>query len=92
MILGFSFDETTKASCKKIVKVNRRTPGEWGIITDVTAEWKAIDFDLENYPWRAENGPAAGINETCESTNADDAKLSVWNTVFTPIPMEKDMI
>jgi hypothetical protein len=79
VVLGFSFDETTKASCKKIVKVNRRTPGEDGdTITDVTAEWKAIDFDLGNYPWRGENGPAAGVNETCESTNADDAKLSVW--------------
>ena len=79
VILGFSFDETTKASCKKIVKVNRRQPGDnETIVTDVTAEWKAIDFDLENYPWRGKDGPAAGINETCESTNADDAKLSVW--------------
>ena len=25
VILGFSFDETTKASCKKIVKVNQKT-------------------------------------------------------------------
>jgi len=79
-VLGFSFDEVSKASCKKVVKVNRRTPnpGSEDTITDVTEEWKAIDFDLDNYPWRKQNGPAQGINETCESTNAADAKLSVW--------------
>ena len=57
---GFSFDETTKASCKKIVKVNRRTEvdDQGPVITDVTEEWKSIDWDLENYPWRAQDGPA----------------------------------
>jgi hypothetical protein len=54
-ILGFSYDEESKASCKKLVKVNRRTPnpGSEDTITDVTEEWKAIDFDLDNYPWRS---------------------------------------
>ena len=79
-ILGFSFDETTKASCKKLVKANRRqaNPGAEDTFIDVTEEWKAIDWDLDNKPWLTQNGPAQGISESCESTNASDAKLSVW--------------
>jgi hypothetical protein len=37
-----------------------------------------FDWVLDNMPWLAQNGPAQGISETCESTNAADAKLSVW--------------
>ena len=42
---GFSFDETTKASCKKLVKANRRVGQDNAedIITDITEEWKNID-------------------------------------------------
>ena len=79
VILGFSFDETTKASCKKIVQVPEDSSiGKQQVETDVTEEWKAIDFDLEKILGERKGGPAQGINETCESTNADDAKLSVW--------------
>lgn len=76
---GFSFDETTDASCKKMVSVNRRQfDGESQSITDVTEEWKAIDWNLEQNPWLAQGGPATGLTETCESTSAADAKLAVW--------------
>ena len=77
--LGFSFDETTKASCKKMVSATRRQfNGQEQIETDVTADWKAIDWNIEQYPWLAMDGPAQGINEVCESTAAADAKLAVW--------------
>ena len=48
VILGFSFDETTKASCKKMVQSKQKTVRRraTGRITDVTEEWKAIDLDL----------------------------------------------
>ena len=38
----------------------------------------SIDWDLENKPWLTKGGPATGLTETCESTNAEEAKLSVW--------------
>ncbi len=79
-VLGFSYDETTKASCKKLVRASRRVvvPGGNDTFEDVTEEWKAIDWDLENKPWLTKGGPATGLTETCESTNAEEAKLSVW--------------
>ena len=47
----FSFDETTKASCKKMVQATRRQfDGQQQVETDVTADWKAIDWNLEQYP------------------------------------------
>ena len=77
--LGFSFDETTKASCKKMVQATRRQfDGQQQVETDVTEDWKAIDWNLEQNPWAAMDGPAQGITEVCESTAADDAKLAVW--------------
>tara|TARA_B100001248_G_scaffold115151_1_gene86191 strand:- start:1280 stop:4441 length:3162 start_codon:yes stop_codon:yes gene_type:complete len=78
-LYGFSYDETSKASCKKLIRANRRQGTDSGpTVTDITDEWKAIDWNLESKPWMAENGPAQMINETCESTSASDAKLAVW--------------
>ena len=77
--LGFSYDEISKVSCKKMVQATRRQfDGQQQVETDVTAEWKAIDWNIEQYPWLAMDGPAQGINEVCESTAAADAKLAVW--------------
>ena len=54
---GFSFDETTDASCKKMLSVNRRLfDGESQTTTDVTEDWKAIDWNLEQNPWLAQGG------------------------------------
>jgi hypothetical protein len=77
---GFSFDETTKASCKKLVKATRRIGQDNAedTFSDITEEWKNIDWDLGNYPWLAEGGPAQGLTEVCESTDANEAKLAVW--------------
>ena len=76
---GFSFDETNDVSCKKIINVTRRQGTNEGPVTsDVTDEWKAIDWNLENNPWLKQGGPATALTETCESTAADDAKLAVW--------------
>ena len=52
--------------------------GQNMIETDVTEDWKAIDWNLEQNPWMAMDGPAQGITEVCESTAAEDAKLAVW--------------
>ena len=78
-LYGFSYDETSKASCKKLLRVNRRKGTDQGqTLTDITEEWKSIDWDLESNPWRAQNGPAQMLDETCESTSSADAKLAVW--------------
>ena len=81
MVLAFSFDETTKASCLKLVGANRRTRVDNQsdfVITPDLENYKALDFRTDEFPWLAQNGPARGVEEKCESTNASDAKLAVW--------------
>ena len=76
---GFSYDETTKASCKKLLRADRKQGTDQGpTVTDITEEWKSIDWGLDSNPWIAQGGPAQMLNETCESTSAADAKLAVW--------------
>ncbi len=81
LVLAFSYDENTKASCLKLVGANRRTRADDQsefVITPDLENYKAYDFRTDEFPWLAQNGPARGVQEKCESTNAADAKLAVW--------------
>ena len=78
LIIGFSYDENTKASCTKLISANRRTRADDFsdvVITDDTENFKSLDFRFDEFPWNAER---YRIDELCESTNAADAKLAVW--------------
>ena len=78
LIIGFSYDENTKASCTKLISAKRRTRADDFsdvVITEDTENFKSLDFRFDEFPWNAER---YRIDELCESTNAADAKLAVW--------------
>ncbi len=81
LILAFSYDENTKASCTKLVGANRRTRQDnqsEAVITPDLENYLSYDFRTDEFPWLAQQGPAQGVQEKCESTSAADAKLAVW--------------
>ena len=93
MILGFSFDETTKASCKKIVKVNRRhlIEDEKSLLMlqkngkQLISIWKTIPGERK----------MDQLQELMKLVNLPMLMMQNYlfgSTVFTPIPTEKDMI
>ena len=80
LVIGFSYDENTKASCVKLVAANRRTRADEfseSVVTPDLENYKSLDFRIEEFPWNADH-LALGVEESCESTNAADAKLAVW--------------
>ena len=81
LVLAFSYDANSNASCTKLVGANRRTRADEFsdvVVTPDLENYKSFDFRLSEFPWYAENGSARGIEEKCESTNSADAKLAVW--------------
>ena len=78
----------------KLVKANRRVGQDNAedIITDITEEWKNIDWDLGNNPWLAQGGPAQGLTEYANLQVQTTQNLQFGNTDFIRRLMTSDMI